>query len=132
MTKPNHRSTSLYNRTGFTLIEIIVVLLIMSVLCSIVVQRVIALDSVAIQKSFDCAVNELNSRECLTWARVKTSTSSWVSDAQVFTGYDTNLGAEYKWGPKAPDGGTLSFKGQEVQLERSPSTSSESGSWKMK
>jgi prepilin-type N-terminal cleavage/methylation domain-containing protein len=132
MKKLIYRSTSLSNRSGFTLTEIVVVLVIMSVLCSIVVQRVIALDSSATQKSLDCAVTELNSRECLTWARVKTSTSSWVSDAQVFAGYDTNLGSEYSWGSKAPDGGTLSFKGQEVKLERSPSTSSESGNWRMK
>jgi len=131
MIKQNRHSPPLPNCNGFTLVEVIVVLVIMSVLGSIAVQKVIALDSVATQKSFDCAVNELNSRECLTWARVKTSTSSWVNDAQVVAGYDTNLGPEYKWGSKAPDGGTLSFKGQEVKLERSPSTFSESGSWKM-
>jgi prepilin-type N-terminal cleavage/methylation domain-containing protein len=132
MTKLNHRSTPLLNRDGFTLIEIIVVLVILSVLCSIAVQRVIALDSVATQRFLECAVTELNSRECLTWAQVKTSPSSWVNDAKVFAGYDANLGPEYKWGSKTPDGGTLNFKGQEVKLERSPSTSSESGSWKMK
>jgi prepilin-type N-terminal cleavage/methylation domain-containing protein len=132
MTKLNHHSTPIVNRNGFTLIEIIVVLVIMSVLCSIAVQRVIALDSVATQRSFECAVTELNSRECLTWSRVKTSTSSWVNDAQVFAEYDTDLGSEYTWGSKAPDGGTLSFKGQEVILERSPSTYSESGSWRMR
>ena len=91
----------------------------MSVLGSIAVQKVIALDSSAIQKSLECAVTELNSRECLTWARVKTSTSSWVNDAQLFSEVETNLGSEYTWGSKAPDGGTLHFKGQEVQLERS-------------
>jgi prepilin-type N-terminal cleavage/methylation domain-containing protein len=132
MNKLTHRSTPLSNRNGFTLIEIIVVLVIMSVLGSFAIQRVLALDSSAIQKSLECAVTELNSRECLTWARVKTSTSSWVNDAQVFAGYDTNLGSGYKWGLKAPDGGTLSFKGQEVKLERSPSTYSESGIWRMK
>jgi prepilin-type N-terminal cleavage/methylation domain-containing protein len=132
MIKLNHHSPPLPNRDGFTLIEIIVVLVILSVLGSIAVQRVIALDSSAIQKSFECAVTELNGRECLTWARVKTSPSSWVSDAQLFSEFNTNLGSEYKWGSKAPDGGTLSFKGQGVGLERSPSTSSESGSWRIK
>jgi prepilin-type N-terminal cleavage/methylation domain-containing protein len=132
MTELNHHSPPLINRNGFTLIEIIVVLVILSVLGSIAVQRVIALDSVATQRFLECAVSELNSRECLTWSRVKTSTSSWASDAQVFAEYDTNLGSEYKWGSKAPDGGTLIFKGQEVKLERSPSTYSESGSWKIK
>ena len=132
MTKPNHHSSPLPNRDGFTLIEVIVVLVILSVLGSFVAQRVIALDSSAIQKSFACAVTELNGRECLTWAWVKTSPSGWVSDAKLFSEFDTNLGSGYSWDSKAPDGGTLSFKGQEVKLERSPSTSSESGSWKIK
>lgn len=132
MTKQNHHSTPLINRSGYTLIEVIVVLVIMSVLCSIAVQKVIALDSVATQRFVECAVTELNSREGLTWAQVKTSPSSWVSDAKLFSDFNTNLGPEYQWGSKAPDGGTLSFKEQEVKLERSPSTSSESGSWKVK
>jgi prepilin-type N-terminal cleavage/methylation domain-containing protein len=114
------------SHSGFTLIEIIVVLVIMSVLCSIAVQRVIALDSVATQRSFECAVTELNSRECLTWSRVKTSNSNWVGDAQLFSEFNIDLGSEYSWGSKA-HGGTLSLKGQEVILERSPSTYSESG-----
>jgi prepilin-type N-terminal cleavage/methylation domain-containing protein len=47
MKKLNHHSTLMISHSGFTLIEIIVVLVIMSVLCSIAVQSVIALDSVA-------------------------------------------------------------------------------------
>lgn len=132
MIKLNHHPSSLINRSGFTLVEVIVVLVILSVLGSFAIKRVLALDSSATQKSLECAVTELNSRECLTWARVKTSTSSWVGDARLFSEIETNLGSEYSWGSKAPDGGTLSFKGKEVKLERSPSTSSESASWKMK
>jgi prepilin-type N-terminal cleavage/methylation domain-containing protein len=132
MKKLNHHSTLVISHSGFTLIEIIVVLVIMSVLCSIAVQRVIALDSVATQRSFECAVTELNSRECLTWSRVKTSNSNWVGDAQLFSEFNIDLGSEYSWGSKALDGGTLSLKGQEVILERSPSTYSESGIWRMK
>jgi prepilin-type N-terminal cleavage/methylation domain-containing protein len=132
MTKPNYHSPYLPNRDGFTLIEIIVVLAILSVLGSFVAQRIVALDSLANQKVFECAVSELNGRECLTWARVKTSPSNWVSDAHVFADYDANLGSDYSWGSRAPDGGTLRFKGQEVLLERSPSTSSEPGSWRTK
>ena len=122
----------LINCNGFTLIEIIIVLLILSLLASVVAQRFVALDSSAKLKSIEGAVAELNGREGLTWARVKTSTSKWVSDAQLFPKIDTNLGPDFQWSSKAPDGGTIRFKGQEFKLERSPSTSSKSGSWKMK
>jgi prepilin-type N-terminal cleavage/methylation domain-containing protein len=132
MTKPSHHSPPLPNCDGFTLIEIIVVLVIMSVLASVVAQRLIALDASAINKTFACAVSELNGRECLTWARVKTSPSNWISDVQVFGGYDPNLGPDFQWSSKAPDGGVISFKGHEFKLERSPSTSSTPGSWKEK
>jgi prepilin-type N-terminal cleavage/methylation domain-containing protein len=132
MTKPSHHSPPLPNCDGFTLIEIIVVLVILSILASVVAQRIVALDSSAINKTFDCAVSELNGRECLTWARVKISPSGWISDAQVFAGYDSNLGPEFQWSSKASDGGTIRFKGQEFKLERSPSTSLASGNWKAK
>ncbi len=132
MIKPSHHSPPLPNCDGFTLIEIIVVLVILSVLASVVAQRIVALDSSAINKAFSCAVSELNGRECLTWARVKTSPSNWISDAQVFAGYDSDLGPDFQWSSKAPDGGTIRFKGQEFKLERSPSTSSNPGGWKTK
>jgi prepilin-type N-terminal cleavage/methylation domain-containing protein len=132
MKKINAHSTFLFNCNGFTLVEIIVVLVIMSVMASIAIRRVIALDSTATQKSIECAVAELNSRERLTWSRVRVSASSWINDTQLCAEMNTHLGPDFNWILMVPDGGTLSFRGYQVLLERKPSTESESGSWKLR
>jgi prepilin-type N-terminal cleavage/methylation domain-containing protein len=131
MTKPNHPSTLLINRNGFTLIEIIVVLVILSVLGAIAIPRVLTLESAAAQKSIECAVSELNTRECMTWTLLKTSTSDVIDDTQVYARVDTNLGAEYRWSSKTADGGTLRFKEKEVQLARTRSSNMQSANWRM-
>jgi prepilin-type N-terminal cleavage/methylation domain-containing protein len=115
--------------SGFTLVEILVVLVLLSILGSIAVQRVIALDTTAVRKSFECAVNELNSRECLTWSKVKTSTTLWVNDEQVHSKVDRDLGTAYSWSALSPEGGSLKFRNETLFLERSPSTALKPGRW---
>lgn len=132
MAKQNHPSASQTNGNGFTLPEVIIVLIIMSVLGFLVVHKVLTLDSATTQKSFEYAVSELNSRESLTWSRIRTATGSGVNDDQVFAELDTNLGSEYRWSYKTPDGGTLRFKEHEVQLGRTHASSSQPGSWKIR
>ena len=131
MEKLIHRSSPLSNRAGFTLTEVIIVLVIMSVLSSVAIQRILTLDSTATQKSFDCAVSELNTRECLTWTLLKTSTTGLIDDGQVYAAVDTDLGAEYRWISRTPGGGTLRFKEHEVQLARVHSSNTQSATWRM-
>jgi prepilin-type N-terminal cleavage/methylation domain-containing protein len=120
------------NSKGFTLIEIIAVLVILSVLGAVTVPRVIALDIFATQKSFDWVISELNGRECITWSKIKTSDSNWLGDEQLFAEMDTDLGAEYTWSLRTDGGGTLHFKGQQAVLERTPSSFSNSATWRMR
>ena len=126
-----HRSLT-KNCSGFTLIEIIAVLVILSILGAIIVPRVVAVDTFATQKSFEWAINELNGRECITWSKIKTSDSNWLGDEQLFAEMDTDLGPEYIWSSKTAGGAALQFRGQQVGIERIPSTYSRSGSWRMK
>ena len=119
------------NHSGFTLIELIVVMVLISVIGSIASSKLITLDSSATEKGIECAVSELNSRECLTWSQTKLSTSSWINDDQVFSSIDTNLGDDYSWGSKHASGGTLTFKGRMVPLKRTPSTLDMSGNWSL-
>jgi len=54
------------NQYGFTLVEIIVVLVILGVLSSMAVPRFINLEARVVQRAIDTAILELNNREYLT------------------------------------------------------------------
>jgi hypothetical protein len=74
----------------------------------------------------------LNGRESILWSKIKTSDSNWLSDELLFAEMDIDLGLEYIWSSKTAGGATLHFKGQQVGIERIPSTYSRSGSWRIK
>lgn len=126
-----HRSPAT-DSNGFTLVEIIAVLAILGIIGSITARKVIALDTTAIQKSFEWSISELNSRENLTWSKIKISDTNWVDDLQLFAEVDCDLGPGNNWSSKTAGGGTLHFKGQQIEIERLPSTSSTPGTWRMK
>lgn len=120
------------NVDGFTLIEIVGVMLIIGVLSSMAAAKVFDTDTLAKEAALEAAVSDLNSRERLTWSRIKMSNDNWLDDAQVFGTLDTELGAEYHWESIAHTGGSLNFKGFGAALTRSPSTSGQPGVWKIK
>ncbi len=120
------------NQRGFTLLEIIAVMVILSILAALAVPRYISLDESAKQRAIDAGLAELNGRETLSWSNEKISLSGWVSDAKTFGLVDPFLGAEYVWATDDPDqsGGTLTFKkSASVSLSRAESTNVQPGSW---
>lgn len=122
------------NHNGFTLIEIIAVLIILSLLAAIAVPKFIDLDSNARDLALDSGISELNGRESLTWADIKVSPIEFVSDAQVFSAMNYDLGADYDWtgAPTsgAGGGGTLQFSNtKEIQLVRSEATTDSPSRW---
>ena len=120
------------NQKGFTLIELISVLIIMGVVASVSIQRFDRLSEGASQKVLRAAVRELNIRESLIWSNTKISLDGYSDDETIFDAVDTNLGSGYKWDPDPPDrlsGGTLSFKSASVTLHRQESTISNAGKW---
>jgi prepilin-type N-terminal cleavage/methylation domain-containing protein len=119
---------------GFTLLEIIAVLVILSILAAIAVPKYVSLDESARQRAIDAGIAELNGRETLTWSNEKISISGWISDEKTFELIDPYLGNEYVWDSADhlpdQDGGTLTYKDSApIRLTRTESTKERPGSW---
>ena len=117
---------------GFTLLEIIAVLVILSVLAAVAIPRYMSLDESARQRAIDAGIAELNGRETLIWSNIKITNSGYVDDATLFPILSTTLGNDYSWvgGPPGRGGGTLRFKVSiTVPLTRTESSETKPGSW---
>jgi prepilin-type N-terminal cleavage/methylation domain-containing protein len=121
------------NHSGFTLIEIIAVLIILSVMASLAIPRYINLEAGGKMRALDAGIAELNGRESLTWSNVKISHTGWEDDETLYTLISGNLDLEgkYVWedGPTRA-GGSLRFDDSPVVvLTRNESTQDSPATW---
>ena len=118
------------NQKGFTLIEIISVMIIMGVVASVSIQKFDLLSDTASQQALYAGIKELNIRESLTWTNLKISTVGYSRDEDLYSLIDTNLGGGYNWNPGPTiGGGTLHFKSHSKALTRISSTEASAGRW---
>jgi prepilin-type N-terminal cleavage/methylation domain-containing protein len=126
------KKLNVLNESGFTLIEIISVMIIMGVVASVSIQKFDIVSDTASERALYAGIKELNIRESLVWSNIKISGEGYSTDEDLYLLLDTNLGAIYEWVPNPPDrltGGTLSFKSASLALNRQESTATNAGRW---
>ena len=124
------------NKQGFTLIEIMAVLVIMGVMASVAVSKINDISGTAELHALETGIAELNAREMLYWTNAKFAPGGWSAnggDIGVWAVMvlNTDLGHEYSWLPNPPNigGASLSFGSQSRPLNRAASTNIKAARW---
>jgi prepilin-type N-terminal cleavage/methylation domain-containing protein len=119
------------NQKGFTLLELMAVMVILGVMTSVGAKKYDLLSDSASITALKAGVRELNTQESLVWIDMKLSGTDWTTDVDVYNAVEKNLGQGYRWNPgPAVTGGTLHYQSQSVTLVRNQSTRHTVGSWK--
>jgi len=114
---------------GFTLIELIAVLVMVGVMSAVIYQKIDGIDREAEQVALNAGVSELNGRERLQYLYEQIG-DGYPGDPVLFGRISRDLGTHYSWDSLAITGGTLRFKESIKTLVRTASTATDYGGWK--
>ena len=121
---------------GFTLIELMAMLVIIGVMTSVIVKKYTNISISAELSAIDAGISELNTRETLTWANLIINQGKYPGDEAIWavmtaSAY-TYIGSNYQWtnGPDKDSGGDLSFGSQTISLIREASTLQVAAKWR--
>jgi prepilin-type N-terminal cleavage/methylation domain-containing protein len=115
------------NSKGFTLIEILAVIIILGILASVAIPRLIGMDKSAELIALKSGVKEINNRESLTWGKFKISSNDFSDESiniAIVDEMDLTLTEKYVW-----NGNILSFGGASISLKRIPATNKHPAKW---
>lgn len=114
---------------GFTLIEILAVIVILGIITGTIAVKLSSTTIIAEHTVISTSVKSLNSNEKLTWHNLRLSSQGYINDALLFTTIDYDLG-EIQWvvGPTI-FGGSVKLEGVVIHLGRIASTSKEPAKW---
>jgi len=116
--------TQTVDRKGFTLLEIVAVLIILGVLIAVAVPRYFGIPQDAAETALRTAISELNARENLAWGK-------WKADKIEYTADD--IKSDLK-GFAVDEGNSLlssdSFNRQ-ARISRTPRTDDKPGKWEI-
>ena len=90
------RKFPIQNQKGFTLIELISIMIILGVLGSVAIKKYNNLTDTANERVLAVAVKELNVRDSLIWTNMKISSDGYSNDADVYTALNTNIGSRLR------------------------------------
>ena len=118
--------------SGFTLIELMAMLVITGIIASIVVKKYTNISTHAEKRAILAGIAELNTRETLFWANHLIANGGYGGDDPIWILMEPNteLGSSYQWtiGPTKL-GGELAFGNQTETLNRTISTQLTAAKW---
>jgi len=118
------------NQEGFTLVEIMCVIVILAILVAIGIPTVMKLNKNAESVGINMTIIDLNGREMKCWTSTKLDTG-WIDDQKVFDSCNYEI-ESYTWKTLVPTGGQIAFKETTVTFVRKLSAMNEPATWSIK